>query len=54
MIVSVILPHLPPPLPLAIQTSLRYLQMFGLLLDDFSMLLFGIGTVIFITEWITA
>lgn len=46
-----VLPHLPPPFPVAIHTAMRYLQMFGLLLDDFSVLVFGIGIVIFTARW---
>lgn len=54
MLLSLALPHLPPPFPTVIQTGMRYFQMAGLLLDDISVFLVGIGIVIFTARWYTS
>jgi hypothetical protein len=38
---------------MVIQTGMRYLQMAGLLLDDISVLIVGIGIVVFVARWYT-
>jgi len=53
MLLSLALPHLPHPFPMVIQTGMRYMQMAGLLLDDVSILVVGIGAVIFLARWYT-
>jgi GET complex subunit GET2 len=53
MLLGLVLPYLPPPFPQAILTSLRYLQMGSMVLDDLSILVFGIGLVIFVSNWAT-
>lgn len=45
------LPHLPPPAPKIIITSLQYLQMGGMILNDLAVLIFGIGMVVLISSW---
>lgn len=52
MLIELVLPHLPPSLTVTITTGFRYMQMVGLLLDDFSLLLVGVAAVIFYSSWI--
>ncbi|KAF8525113.1 hypothetical protein BU17DRAFT_42083 [Hysterangium stoloniferum] len=53
MLLGLVLPYLPPPFPKAILTSLKYFQMGSLVLDDLAILIFGIGLVVFVSNWRT-
>ncbi|KAF8584933.1 hypothetical protein K439DRAFT_1633055 [Ramaria rubella] len=53
MLLGLVLPYLPPPFPQTILTSLKYLQMGSMVLDDLAILVFGIGLVIFVSNWAT-
>jgi GET complex subunit GET2 len=45
------LPHLPPPIPTLVTTSLKYLQMGNLFLDDIAALVFGLGLIVWLGSW---
>jgi GET complex subunit GET2 len=51
MLLALVLPHLPPPLPLIIDNSLKYMQMGSLFLDDLAGLVVGIGFIIYFSSW---
>ncbi|CCA68603.1 hypothetical protein PIIN_02467 [Serendipita indica DSM 11827] len=53
-ILSLVVPHLPPPLPVSIQTGYRYIQMFSLLLDDLFVFIVCMGIVVFASAWLTS
>jgi len=50
-LLSLVLPHLPPPLPSWITNGLGYLRMGNAFLDDIAAIVFGIGMIILITSW---
>ncbi|KAF8139620.1 hypothetical protein EV363DRAFT_1497151 [Boletus edulis] len=50
-LLTVVLPHLPPPLPSVILNGLGYLRMGNAFLDDMAAIVFGIGMLIVITSW---
>ncbi|KAF8555901.1 hypothetical protein OG21DRAFT_1476302 [Imleria badia] len=50
-LLSLALPHLPPPLPSLITNGLGYLRMGNAFLDDIAAIVFGIGMIIVITTW---
>ncbi|KAI9453945.1 hypothetical protein HD554DRAFT_2152290 [Boletus coccyginus] len=50
-LISLALPHLPPPLPLWITNGLGYLRMGNAFLDDIAAIVFGIGMIVLITSW---
>lgn len=52
MMLTMVLPMLPPQLSSIILNGLRYLQMFGILLDDLAAVLVAVGFVVFISGWI--
>ncbi|KAI0717498.1 hypothetical protein C8T65DRAFT_640782 [Cerioporus squamosus] len=52
MLLSLALPHLPPPLPAVITNGLKYLQIGGVFLDDISALVVGIGFLIWVANWV--
>lgn len=51
MLLAMALPHLPQPLPGLITNGLKYLQVGGMLLDDFALLLFSLGVVVWGAGW---
>lgn len=53
MLLEIALPYLPAPLPQAILTLLKYSQMVSMVIDDLAILVFGIGLVIFVSNWAT-
>ncbi|KAG8220705.1 hypothetical protein J3R82DRAFT_3001 [Butyriboletus roseoflavus] len=52
VLLSLALPHLPPPLPSIITNGLRYLRMGSAFMDDIAAIVFGIGMIILITSWV--
>ncbi|TBU56205.1 hypothetical protein BD310DRAFT_1040636 [Dichomitus squalens] len=54
MLLAFALPHLPSPLPAIITNGLKYLQIGGILFDDISALLVGIGLLVWIATWFAA
>jgi len=52
MLVSLALPHLPPPLPAIIIVGITYLQVGGVLLDDIAGLVVGMGLIVGISSWV--
>ncbi|KAI0935601.1 hypothetical protein AcV5_003983 [Taiwanofungus camphoratus] len=53
MLLSLALPHLPPPIPSLITNGLMYLRIAGVFLDDIAGLLVGIGLLVWIAGWLT-
>lgn len=53
MLLSLVLPHLPPRLSQTITTSLKYFHMAGLVLDDLAILLFGMAVIVYVSGWTT-
>ncbi|KAG8835774.1 hypothetical protein FRC17_001168 [Serendipita sp. 399] len=53
MLLDLVMPHLPPPVPVFIQTLLRYANMLGLLADDLSLFVLAIGILIFSASYIS-
>ncbi|KAG6820135.1 hypothetical protein H0H93_005010 [Arthromyces matolae] len=51
MLLSLALPHLPPPLPSIITNALKYLQMGFLFLDDLAGVLVGLGFIVMLSGW---
>ena len=51
-LLSLALPHLPPPLPTIILTVLKYLQIGGIFLNDIAALLFGVGFFVWLSSWL--
>ncbi|PSS00609.1 hypothetical protein PHLCEN_2v4119 [Hermanssonia centrifuga] len=51
MLVSLALPHLPPPLPSIILNVMKYLQIGSVFLDDIAALLFGVGLLVWLASW---
>ncbi|KAI0344198.1 hypothetical protein BDW22DRAFT_1406601 [Trametopsis cervina] len=51
MLVSLALPHLPPPIPSVVLNGMKYWQIGTIFLDDIAVLLFGIGFIIWICSW---
>lgn len=49
-LVTLALPHLPPPLPQLILNGLKYLRMGGSFLDDLAGLLFGLGVCVVVGD----
>lgn len=54
MLLSLVLPHLPPPFPSIIINGLKYLQMAGAFLDDLAGLVVGIGFIVLFAGWFAA
>ncbi|KAI0762475.1 hypothetical protein C8Q74DRAFT_1371505 [Fomes fomentarius] len=54
MLLALALPHLPPPLPAIVTNGLKYLQISGVLFDDISALIVGIGFLIWVANWVAA
>jgi hypothetical protein len=52
MLLSLVLPHLPPPLSSFILAGLTYLQVGGVFLDDIAGLVVGIGLIVAISSWL--
>lgn len=50
-LISMIIANLPPPLPGLIATGSRYFRIGGAILDDLSVLLFGVGLVVWYAGW---
>lgn len=50
-LLSLALPHLPPPFPSLIMNGLRYVRMGSAFLDDIAAVVFGIGMIVLITSW---
>lgn len=50
-LLSLALPHLPPPFSSLITNGLGYLRMGNAFLDDIAAIVFGIGIIIAITTW---
>lgn len=48
------LPHLPPTVSSVIMSTLKYLQMGSLFLDDLSGLVVGLGFLVFFSGWLAA
>ncbi|KAI0089902.1 hypothetical protein BDY19DRAFT_91760 [Irpex rosettiformis] len=51
MLVSLALPHLPPPIPSVVLNGMKYWQICSVFLDDIAVLLFGIGLIIWFSSW---
>lgn len=51
MLLSLALPHLPPPLPSIILNGMKYMQIGSVFLDDVAVLLFGVGFVVWLASW---
>jgi len=50
-LIGMAISFLPPPIPGIISTSSKYLAMLGAVLDDLSVLLFGVGLVVWYAGW---
>lgn len=52
MLLSFVLPHLPPPIPSIIVNGLKYLQIGGVFFDDVAGLLVALGFLIWFSSWV--
>jgi len=52
MLIALALPHLPPIVSSTIMTTLKYLQLGSLFLDDLSGLIVGLGFMVLLSRWL--
>ncbi|KAF8708311.1 hypothetical protein RHS03_03506, partial [Rhizoctonia solani] len=50
-VLGMVIPHLPQPFPSIITHSMKYLKLGGILLDDFSIVIFILGITVFISSF---
>jgi len=54
MLIAFALPHLPPTVSSIVMTTLKYLQLGSLFLDDLSGIVVGLGFVVLFSRWLAA
>ena len=54
MLIAFALPHLPPTVSSLVMTTLKYLQLGSLFLDDLSGLVVGLGFIVSFSRWLAA
>ena len=52
-LLALALPYLPPTARSVITNVLVYVRMFGMLVDDLAILIFGIGLLIWASSWVS-
>jgi hypothetical protein len=50
-LIALVLPHIPPPFPSIITSTLKYFRIGGVFLDDLAVLLFGVGFIVMVARW---